>query len=73
MSSVSANLHGVPGYAVYSASKAAVEAFGRCLPEDFGNKKVTVNAIAPGGVKSNMAAANSHHYIPAADSSWRLE
>jgi NAD(P)-dependent dehydrogenase (short-subunit alcohol dehydrogenase family) len=28
MFSISANLRGVPGYAVYSASKGAVEAFG---------------------------------------------
>jgi NAD(P)-dependent dehydrogenase (short-subunit alcohol dehydrogenase family) len=72
-SSISASLRGVPGHAVYSGSKAAVEAFARCLPEDFGPKKVTVNIIAAGGVKSDMAAANGIHYIPAADPSWSME
>lgn len=73
MSSISANLRGVPGHSVYSPSKAAVEAFGHCLREDFESKKVTVNVVAPGGVKSDMSAANGHHYIPAADPSWNME
>jgi NAD(P)-dependent dehydrogenase (short-subunit alcohol dehydrogenase family) len=72
MSSISVNLRGVPGYAVYSVSKVAVEAFRRCLPEDFGSKKMTVN-VAPGGVKSDMVVVNGHHYISAANLSWRME
>jgi len=40
MSSISANLRGVPGHSVYSVSKAVVEAFRRCLPEDLGSRKL---------------------------------
>lgn len=35
---------------------------------DFGPKKITVNAVAPGGVKSDMYLENARHYIPSSDS-----
>ncbi|KAI4121905.1 MAG: hypothetical protein LQ338_006090 [Usnochroma carphineum] len=68
MSSISANAKGVPKHSIYAGSKAAVEAFARCLANDFGPKKVTVNAIAPGGVKSDMYQQNARRYIPNSDS-----
>lgn len=36
----------------------------KCLAWDFGPKQVTVNAVAPGGTKSDMYAQNIFHYIP---------
>ena len=37
------------------------------LAWDFGPKNVTVNAIAPGGVKTDMYAQTAAEYIPGAD------
>ncbi|KAI4147800.1 MAG: hypothetical protein L6R39_003008 [Caloplaca ligustica] len=68
MSSVSANAKGVPKHSIYAGSKAAIEAFARSLAVDFGPKKITVNAVAPGGVKSDMYLENARHYIPSSDS-----
>ena len=64
MSSVAAHMRGLAGHAIYSSSKAAVEAMVRSFPNDFAPKKVTVNAIAPGGVSSDMAIANAWRYAP---------
>jgi 3-oxoacyl-[acyl-carrier protein] reductase len=54
MSSVAATMSGIPNHALYAGSKAAVEGFTRSFAKDCGHKKITVNAIAPGGVKSDM-------------------
>lgn len=64
MSSVAAHMRGFAGHALYPASKAAVEAMVRSLPEDFAPKKVTINAIAPGGVESDMSRENAWRYNP---------
>lgn len=45
---------GVPNHALYAGSKAAVEGFTRSFASDCGHKSITVNAIAPGGVKTDM-------------------
>jgi NAD(P)-dependent dehydrogenase (short-subunit alcohol dehydrogenase family) len=45
---------GVPDHALYAGSKAAVEGFTRSFASDCGHKSITVNAIAPGGVKTDM-------------------
>lgn len=63
-SSVAANLGGIPNHALYAGSKAAVEGFTRAFAVDCGHKNVTVNAIAPGGVKTDMFDENSWHYAP---------
>jgi 3-oxoacyl-[acyl-carrier protein] reductase len=63
-SSVAANLGGIPNHALYAGSKAAVEGFTRAFAVDCGHKGVTVNAIAPGGVKTDMYDENSWHYVP---------
>jgi NAD(P)-dependent dehydrogenase (short-subunit alcohol dehydrogenase family) len=34
---------------------------------DFGDKKITVNAIAPGGIKTDMYHAVCREYIPGGD------
>lgn len=35
---------------------------------DFGPKRITVNAIAPGGVKTDMYIESARKYIPGGDS-----
>lgn len=97
ISSISASAKGVHDHAVYAGSKAAVEAFARCLAAgetqsklpmqarrtrklnlafsdcvDFGDKRITVNAIAPGGVKTDMYKEAARKYIPGA-SEWSDE
>ena len=97
LSSISAQAKGVRNHAIYSGSKAAVEAFARCLAVgmssschlflsplsspallamqldtdrifiphiDFGDKRITVNAIAPGGIKTDMYDQVVRKYIP---------
>jgi 3-oxoacyl-[acyl-carrier protein] reductase len=64
MSSVAATMSGIPNHALYARSKAAVEGFTRSFSVDCGEKGVTVNAIAPGGVKTDMYDENSWHYVP---------
>ena len=63
-SSVAATLTGIHDHALYAGSKAAVEGFTRAFSVDCGEKGVTVNAIAPGGVKTDMYDENSWHYVP---------
>jgi 3-oxoacyl-[acyl-carrier protein] reductase len=38
----------LPGYAVYDATKGAVEQMTRILSKDFGRRSITVNAVSPG-------------------------
>jgi ketoreductase len=46
---------GVPGYTAYCASKHAVIGFTRALSLEVLKRKITVNAIAPGWVDTDMA------------------
>ena len=64
MSSNTAKDFTVPNHSLYSGSKAAIESFVRVLAKDCGQKKITVNAVAPGGTVTDMFHAVSHHYIP---------
>ena len=64
VSSISAQAKRLDKHAVYAGSKAAVDAFARCLARDFGEKRITVNAIAPGGIKTDMYAEACRKYIP---------
>jgi len=64
MSSVAATMSGIPNHALYAGSKAAVEGFTRSFSVDCGEKGITVNAIAPGGVKTDMYDENAWHYVP---------
>ncbi|MCJ1476566.1 Arp2/3 complex subunit, actin nucleation center [Lambiella insularis] len=73
MSSVAAKMSGIPNHALYAGSKAAVEAFVRSFATDCGPKRITVNAVAPGGVKSDMYDENSWHYAPGATPSTSME
>ena len=54
MSSVAATMSGIPNHALYAGSKAAVEGFTRSFAVDCGEKGITVNAIAPGFVDTDL-------------------
>lgn len=54
----------VPFHSLYSGSKGAIDSFVRILSKDCGDKKITVNAVAPGGTVTDMFHAVSQHYIP---------
>ena len=54
----------VPCHSLYSGSKGAVDSFVRIFSKDCGDKKITVNAVAPGGTVTDMFHEVSHHYIP---------
>lgn len=64
MGSITGQAKAVPKHAVYSGSKGTIETFVRCMAIDFGDKKITVNAIAPGGIKTDMYHAVCKEYIP---------
>ncbi|KAI2470684.1 NAD(P)-binding protein [Annulohypoxylon bovei var. microspora] len=72
-SSIAARIMGVRDHALYAGSKSAVEGITRSLATDFGPSGVTVNAIAPGGVKSDMFADAAINYIPGADKTWSAD
>jgi len=44
----------LPGYAAYAASKAAVEAFTKILAKELRGREITVNAVAPGPVATDL-------------------
>ena len=44
----------LPGYAIYSASKGAVDQITRVLAKELGERRITVNAVAPGPVDTEL-------------------
>ena len=48
---------GNPGQSNYVASKAAIEGFTRALAQEVGSRSITVNAVAPGFVATDMTLA----------------
>lgn len=52
--STSALALSLPGYAVYNASKAAVEAMTKVFAKELRGRQVTVNAVAPGPVATDL-------------------
>ena len=42
----------LPGYAVYDATKGAVEQFTHILSKEFGPRRITVNAVGPGATET---------------------
>lgn len=67
MGSITGQAKGVPKHTVYSGSKGAIETFTRCMAIDAGEKKITVNCVAPGGIKTDMYHAVCKEYIPGGD------
>jgi len=67
MGSITGQAKGVPKHCVYSGSKGAIETFTRCMAIDCGDKKITVNCVAPGGIKTDMYHAVCKEYIPGGD------
>ena len=49
-------LKGVPGQTNYSAAKGAVIAATKALAQEVAQRKITVNAVAPGFIKTDMTA-----------------
>jgi 3-oxoacyl-[acyl-carrier protein] reductase len=56
LSSVVAQM-GNPGQSNYAASKGGVEALTRSLAREIGSRGITVNAVAPGFIETDMTAA----------------
>lgn len=48
--------HGVPGQAVYAATKAAVATFASSAARELGRYGIRVNAVAPGVIQTNLIA-----------------
>jgi 3-oxoacyl-[acyl-carrier protein] reductase len=47
-------LKGMPGQTNYSASKGAIIAATKALAQEVGKRGITVNAVAPGFIKTDM-------------------
>ena len=73
MSSIAAGLIGVRDHALYSGSKSAVNGITKSFATDFGKRGMTCNAIAPGGIKSDMFTQVAWRYIPGAHGTWSGE
>ncbi|KAI9055408.1 hypothetical protein LZ554_000362 [Drepanopeziza brunnea f. sp. 'monogermtubi'] len=67
MGSITGQAKGVPKHTLYSGSKGAIETFVRCMAIDMGDKQITVNCIAPGGIKTDMYHKVCREYIPGGD------
>jgi 3-oxoacyl-[acyl-carrier protein] reductase len=50
---------GNPGQANYAASKAGLIALTKCLAQEMGSRNITVNAIAPGYIETDMTSGLS--------------
>jgi 3-oxoacyl-[acyl-carrier protein] reductase len=64
ISSVAARL-GNHGMTAYSASKAGVEAFTKCLSRELAKNKIRVNAIAPAVISTEMLLSGKTKYTDA--------
>ncbi|EEA23464.1 versicolorin reductase, putative [Talaromyces marneffei ATCC 18224] len=60
----------VPNRSIYSGSKGAIESFVRIMCKDAGKKKITVNAVAPGGTVTDMFHGMAAHASPLVRNGW---
>jgi 3-oxoacyl-[acyl-carrier protein] reductase len=58
-------IKGLPGQANYSAAKAGVIGATKAIAQEVGKKNVTVNAIAPGFVKTDMVEGIDENMVKA--------
>jgi len=56
MSSIAADV-GNPGQANYAASKGGINGFTRCIAAELARRNITVNAVAPGFIETDMTTA----------------
>jgi NAD(P)-dependent dehydrogenase (short-subunit alcohol dehydrogenase family) len=56
---------GSPGRSAYASSKGAIQALARSLAVEFAPERITVNAIAPGLVQTEMAEKMSRQLTEA--------
>ncbi len=54
-------LTGNPGQANYAAAKAGLLGFTKSLARELGSRGITVNALAPGFIETDMSAALNEH------------
>jgi 3-oxoacyl-[acyl-carrier protein] reductase len=62
-SSISARI-GVYRHSLYAASKAAVSAMTLNLAPELAERGIAINAVAPGGTATDMAAEHAASYTP---------
>ena len=55
---------GNPGQAVYSASKAALLGLTKTLAREYATRGITVNAVAPGEIETDMIQPEYEALIP---------
>lgn len=75
ISSISCKL-GVPGTALYAASKAAISAYAKVIASELSSKKIRVNTIFPGIVKTNLVMNEgvlSEHELTKAESEYHWD
>ncbi|MEH2276059.1 MAG: SDR family oxidoreductase [Nostoc sp.] len=48
----------LPGYAAYASSKGAIKALTRYMAKELGQRQITVNAVAPGPIKTDFAGGS---------------
>ncbi|MBV1775847.1 3-oxoacyl-ACP reductase FabG [Burkholderiaceae bacterium DAT-1] len=53
---------GTPGQTNYAAAKAGIEGFSRALAREVGSRNITVNAVAPGFIDTDMTAVLPDDY-----------
>jgi 3-oxoacyl-[acyl-carrier protein] reductase len=67
-----AGIAGNPGQTNYSAAKAGLIGFTRSLAKEVGSRSITVNAVAPGFITTDLTADLSENVITAAKQSVSL-